>query len=313
VKIVSLFSGAGGLDLGLHKAGHQIVFANDNFIDAANTYKKNLNLNIDVRDIEKIPSSEIPNCDIVVGGFPCQGFSVANWNRRAADPRNKMYLELLRVIKAKNPNFILCENVPGLLSLEKGEIFKRITDELTALGYIVRYSTLSAADYGVPQIRRRVFIFCQKNSIKLVIPFPPKPTHKNPILLNGHRGRAWVSVGECLKKYPEPNKNETDFLNHQGSKYKLRFNGHLGHRFVDPKKPAPTVTARGDEKGGVVVLHHPKNHRRITVREMAAIQSFPDEFYFVGTNTSCYRQIANSVPPRLSYIIGLWLKGYEKR
>jgi len=312
MKVVSLFSGAGGLDHGLHKAGHKIVFANDHFIDAAKTYEKNLKHSIDTRDIEKVSSSEIPTCDIVVGGFPCQGFSVANWTRRAEDPRNKMYLELLRVIKTKKPKFVLCENVPGLLSLEKGEVFKKILHELAGLGYLVRYSILTAADYGVPQMRRRVFIFCQKNTIKKILPFPPRPTHKNPNLLNGNGGTAWISVGECLKKYPEPNKTKSFFLNHEGSKYKLRFNGHLGHRFVDPKKPAPTVTARGDEKGGVVVLHHPKNHRRITVREMAAIQSFPDEFYFVGTNTSCYRQIANSVPPRLSYIIGLWLKGYEK-
>ena len=312
MKVVSLFSGAGGLDLGLHKAGHKIVFANDHFIDAAKTYERNLKHSIDTRDIEKVSSSEIPNCDIVVGGFPCQGFSVANWTRRAEDPRNKMYLELLRVIKTKKPKFVLCENVPGLLSLEKGEVFKKILHELAGLGYLVRYSILTAADYGVPQMRRRVFIFCQKNTIKKILPFPPRPTHKNPKLLNGNGGTAWISVGECLKEYPEPNKTNSFFLNHEGSKYKLRFNGHLGHRFVDPKKPAPTVTARGDEKGGVVVLHHPKNHRRITVREMAAIQSFPDEFYFVGTNTSCYRQIANSVPPRLSYIIGLWLKGYEK-
>lgn len=312
MKVVSLFSGAGGLDLGLHKAGHKIVFANDHFLDAAKTYSRNFKLFIDTRDIEKVPSSEIPTCDIVVGGFPCQGFSVANWTRRAEDPRNKMYLELLRVIRTKKPKFVLCENVPGLLSLEKGEVFKKILHELADLGYLVRYSILTAADYGVPQMRRRVFIFCQKNTIKKILPFPPRPTHKNPTLLNGNGGTAWISVGECLKKYPDPNKTKFIFLNHEGSKYKLRFNGHLGHRFVDPKKPAPTVTARGDEKGGVVVLHHPKNHRRITVREMAAIQSFPDDFYFVGTNTSCYRQIANSVPPRLSYIIGLWLKGYEK-
>lgn len=311
MKIISLFSGAGGLDWGLHSAGHSIVYSNDNFIDATKTYNKNFRKDIDTRDISNVHVDEIPSGDLIVGGFPCQGFSVANWNRRADDPRNKMYSHLLRVIKAKAPPFVLCENVPGLLSLEKGEIFKNIVNEFKTMGYFVRHSIMLSADYGVPQMRKRVFIFCQKASIKKNLEFPPKATHRNPQALDNSKLPAWVTVGDCLKKYPEPNGKKTDYLNHEGSKYKLRFNGHLGHRTIDPRKPSPTVTARGDERGGVVVLHHPKNHRRITVREMAAIQSFPDDFEFIGTKTSCYRQIANSVPPKLAYQIGVWLRGYE--
>lgn len=106
-------------------------------------------------------------------------------------------------------------------------------------------------------------------------------------IIKGKKLKSWVTIMEALNSVP----------NHECSKYKLRFNGHLGHRHIDPRKPSPTVTARGDEKGGVVVLHHPSNKRRMTARELAAVQSFPDNFVFAGTKTSAYRQIANAVPP----------------
>ncbi len=93
--------------------------------------------------------------------------------------------------------------------------------------------------------------------------------------------------------------------NHTYSKFKLKFNGYLGNRAIDPLKPAPTVTARGDEKGGVVVLHHPNNHRRMSVRELAIVQSFPINFIFEGANSSAYRQIGNAVPPVLAYAIAM--------
>lgn len=124
MKVVSLFSGAGGLDLGFIKAGHTIVWANDLYDDAVATYRKNIGNHIVDKDIREIPSEEIPDCDIVIGGFPCQGFSVANTKRHTADERNVLYKELLRVIKDKNPKFFLAENVKGILSLNKGESFK---------------------------------------------------------------------------------------------------------------------------------------------------------------------------------------------
>ena len=105
-----------------------------------------------------------------------------------------------------------------------------------------------------------------------------------------------MSCGDALSDIPEPS-DESNLPNHSGSKYKLRFNGYLGHRKIDPAEPAPTITARGDDKGGVVIIHHPNNQRRMTVRETATIQSFPIDFVFEGTNTSAYRQIGNAVPP----------------
>jgi DNA (cytosine-5)-methyltransferase 1 len=116
----------------------------------------------------------------------------------------------------------------------------------------------------------------------------------------------WLSVGKALEHFPEP-EDGRHIPNHENSRYKLTFNGHLGHRFIDPLRPAPTVTARGDDRGGVVVLHHPGNHRRMTARELAAVQSFPDTFVFSSTKTSAYRQIANAVPPLLGKAIGTML------
>ena len=137
--------------------------------------------------------------------------------------------------------------------------------------------------------------------------FPPDPTHQDPkVKPKNAKLKPWLTVGKALAHIPEP-EDAPDLPNHEFSRYKLRFNGHIGHRVIDPNQPAPTVTGRGDEKGGVVVLHHPNNHRRMSARELAAVQSFPDSFVFEGTKTSAYRQIANAVPPALGYAIGIML------
>lgn len=314
MRIVSLFSGAGGLDLGLLLAGHEIIWANDIFKDAAATYAKNFSSHIDTRDICKISAKDIPDCDVVVGGFPCQGFSVANWGRTTDDPRNTLYRQLLRVIRAKRPRYFIGENVKGLVSMEKGDVLRRIIREFTSLGYRVSYQVINSADYGVPQLRKRVIIFGIRDDLPQVEAdcFPPPQTHADPRHAKSLKLKPWRTVGEALKHFPEPDKG-LEIPNHECSKYKLRFNGHLGHRYVDPKKPAPTVTARGDERGGVVVLHHPGNHRRMTARELAAVQSFPDEFVFEGTKTSAYRQIANAVPPLVGKAIGSMLTVADRR
>jgi DNA (cytosine-5)-methyltransferase 1 len=312
MRIVSLFSGAGGLDLGLKQAGHRIIWANDIFEDAVATYRVNIGPHINNRDITKVRSSEIPSCDVVVGGFPCQGFSVANWTRHEADPRNQLYKQMLRVVRAKQPKLFIAENVKGLASMAKGAALKQILLDFEKAGYQVSYAVVNAADYGVPQMRMRLLILGIRDDLQLPLQFPPPPTHADPNLA-GRLGREpWLSVGNALKHFPPPD-STARIPNHECSKYKLTFNGHLGHRFIEPKRPAPTVTARGDEKGGVVVLHHPNNQRRMTARELAAVQSFPDDFIFVGTKTSAYRQIANAVPPMLGRAVGIFLRDAERK
>lgn len=313
MRIVSLFSGAGGLDLGLVQAGHEIVWANDIFVDAVETYKRNIGNHVDTRDISDIPSGEIPDADVVVGGFPCQGFSVANWGRTVGDSRNRLYREMVRVVSDKRPRFFVAENVKGLVSLGKGAALENIIKDFNDVGYRTYWKVLNSADYGAPQKRMRfVMLGVRADLDDNGVSFPPQVTHQSPDAKNKQEGlKKWLTVGEALAHIPEP-ENATHIPNHEYSKYKLRFNGHLGHRRIDPDLPAPTVTGRGDEKGGVVVLHHPNNHRRMSARELAAVQSFPDSFIFSGTKTSAYRQIANAVPPKLGLAIGKMLTANEK-
>lgn len=295
MDVVSLFSGAGGLDLGFTMAGHRILWANDLYADAVATYRLNLGDHIVCQDIREISSEDIPDCDIVIGGFPCQGFSVANTGRREDDERNMLYLEMIRIIRDKHPRFFVAENVKGIMSIGKGEVFRRIIDDFASLGYRVQYRLLNAADYGVPQKRQRVIIIGERSDEPWHYEYP-LPTHSKDASLYTCR---WVSVSEALEGMPDPDM-PNNLPNHVYSKYKLNFNGYLGHRPLAPAEPAPTVTARGDNRGGVVILPHPNNQRRMTCRELAAIQSFPWDYGFIGGISSIYRQIGNAVPPLLA-------------
>lgn len=307
MKVVSLFSGAGGLDLGFIMAGHTIVWANDLFEDAVSTYEKNIGRHIVQKDIKDVSVSDIPEADIIIGGFPCQGFSVANTKRNEKDERNSLYKELIRVIEAKKPKFFLAENVKGLTNLSGGKVFKMILSDFSALGYSVSYKILNAADYGVPQTRVRVIIVGVRNDISFEYAFPEPVCDKD-----GKNGlRRWVSVQDALVGVPDPDK-PNNLCNHTYSKYKLNFNGYIGHRPLDPDKPAPTVTARGDSRGGVVILPHPNGQRRMTCRELARIQSFPLDFEFCGSNSSIYRQIGNAVPPLLGKAVAEMFNSYKE-
>lgn len=308
MKVVSLFSGAGGLDLGFIMAGHTIIWANDLYEDAVETYRKNIGDHIICEDISKIDAADIPDCDIVIGGFPCQGFSVANTKRHADDTRNALYKQLIRVIDAKKPKFFLAENVKGLTNMLGGKVFEMILSDFRALGYTVCAKVLNAADFGVPQTRQRVIIVGVHSDLDFEYIFP-SPTHDK----NGINGLPkWVGVLSALSAIPDPDQ-PNDFPNHEYSKYKLEFNGYLGHRPLDPEKPAPTVTARGDSKGGVVILPHPNATRRMSCRELATVQSFPLRFEFAGNRSSVYRQIGNAVPPLLGCAVARMFNAFEEK
>lgn len=174
-RVISLFSGAGGMDLGFINAGFEIVWANDFFKEAVESYKKNVDDRIIYGDITKIDSSEMPDdIDLVIGGFPCQGFSVANTKRSMKDERNFLYKEMLRVIDDKKPKFFVAENVKGILSMKKGKVFDMIKKDFKKLGYNVDAKLLNAAEYGVPQARERVIIIGNRIGVKN--PYPT-PTH----------------------------------------------------------------------------------------------------------------------------------------
>ncbi len=294
--------------MGFVMAGHEIIWANDLYEDATKTYELNLGHHVVYKNIMDISSDEIPDCDIVMGGFPCQGFSVANTKRDEADSRNVLYKELIRVIKAKQPKFFLAENVKGLLSFCKGKVFQMIISDFESMGYRVKNKLFNAANYGVPQKRERVIIVGIRADIGFEFEFPEETHGQYPALGQ----QPWVTVGDALAELPDPDKLNT-LKNHEYSKYKLRFNGYIGNRAIDPNKSAPTVTARGDDKGGVVVLHHPSNTRRMSCRELATVQSFPLDFEFYGNRSSVYRQIGNAVPPLMAKAIAMQFNKFSRR
>lgn len=293
MKVISLFSGAGGLDLGLIRAGHQVVWANDIDADCVETYRLNIGDHIVLGDVSKIDVSEVPDADVLVGGWPCQGFSLANMRRTVGDERNRLYEEFKRFLAAKKPRYFLGENVKGILSLGGGEVVKRIVAEFEDLGYHVEYDLFNVADYGVPQKRQRVIFAGTRNDLPEECRFKfPAPTHCEHG--TGELPR-WVSIKTALHGIPEPSLGAL-LPNHVASRYKLNGRNFTGHRFVDPDKPSPTLLARGNGKGGVCAGAHWSNKRRMTIRESASIQTFPLDFEFVGGLGSGYRQVGNAVP-----------------
>lgn len=294
MKIISLFSGAGGLDLGMIKAGHKIIWANDFCADCVSTYKQNIGKHIVHASVEDVLSTTIPNGDIVVGGFPCQGFSLANRLRFEDDERNRLYLEFLRIVTDKQPKWFLAENVRGILSLAGGKAIEKIITDFGNAGYRVQVKLFNTADYGVPQTRMRVIIAGTRKDLDSASDYQyPEPTHDK----NGSNNlKKWVSISDALVGISEPEDDTKGLKNHIYSKYKVTNRNFTGHRRTDPDKPSPTILARGNGKGGVCAIQHPKNHRRMSVREQACVQTFPLDFEFVGAMNSCYRQVGNAVP-----------------
>lgn len=311
MDIVSLFSGAGGLDVGLIQAGHKVIWANDFDKDSVETYKLNIGGHICLSDICSVPSSSIPDCDVVVGGFPCQGFSQANLLRGGKDDRNRLYLEFLRIVKDKQPKYFLAENVRGILSLAGGSAIAQIESDFASAGYRVQKKLFNVADYGVPQSRLRVIIAGSRSDLPEYADYVfPEPTHANPSIAEKLGKQNWKTIRHALVGIPEPNVQH-GFLNHEYSKYKVTNRNFIGHRTTDPDKPSPTILARGNGKGGVCAIQHPDNHRRMSIREQATIQAFPKDFMFVGRMNSCYRQVGNAVPVLFGKALGQQLTDFN--
>lgn len=307
MKIISLFSGCGGLDLGLIQAGHEIIWSNDIDPDAVSTYVKNINHHAVLGPIEDILSSSIPDCDAVVGGFPCQGFSQANLLRFADDERNRLYLEFLRIIRDKQPAYFLAENVRGILSLADGRAIEKIENDFSSAGYRIKKKLFNVADYGVPQSRWRVIIAGTRKDLPEQSDYCyPEPTHINPQKQKETGFKPWVTISNALTGIPEPEEPHK-LINHICSQYKVTNRNFTGHRTTDPNKPSPTILARGNGKGGVCAIQHPQNHRRMSIREQALIQTFPLDFEFMGSMNSCYRQVGNAVPVLFAKHLGKML------
>lgn len=308
MKIVSLFSGAGGLDLGLKQAGNAIIWANDIDEDAVQTYRNNVGENIVCADIRNVDVRSIPCADVVVGGFPCQGFSLANMHRSIDDERNSLYRFFRDIINTKKPSYFIAENVKGILSLGNGSVIRNIKKDFETAGYDVLVNLVNMADYGVPQLRQRVVILGTKHNVGITPLLIPAATHsKKGGVLHG-----WISMKEALDHFPDPSL-PNDIPNHICSRYKVAPRNFTGHRPTDPLKPCPTILARGNGGGGVVAIPHYNGQRRLTIRESAAIQTFPDDFVFYGKMNSCYRQIGNAVPVKFAKLLGDELIDIERR
>ena len=304
MNIISLFSGAGGLDLGLIHAGHHIVWANDIDANAVATYRANVDSNIIQADIKDININDIPDGDVVVGGFPCQGFSMANMRRNVDDERNLLYQFFYHTIQIKQPCFFIAENVKGILSLGGGAIMQNIIHDFNAAGYRVEYHLVNMANYGVPQHRERVIIVGQRNNLgeNMLFHFP-EPTHNK---------ESWISIKQALENLPPAGNVEID-PNNYGSNYRIVVKNFTAHRITNPDLPSPTILARGNGKGGVCAIPHYNGLRRLTIRESAVIQTFPLNFIFFGNMGSCYRQIGNAVPVHFGEILGNELKRIENQ
>ncbi len=306
LKVASLFSGAGGLDLGFKTAGHKIVWANDIDQDSTDTYSLNVGKEVVCGSINDLEASVIPAFDVLVGGFPCQGFSRANIHRVEKDERNSLYVNVVRILRDRQPKFFLLENVKGIISLNNGNDFNEIRLALIESGYEVQYKVLNAADFGVPQSRIRVIISGIRSDLADQYKYEyPKPTHSK----TGEFLPKWVSIGEVLSDIPEPDAKHK-LKNHICSNYKVVNRDFTGHRKTDPNKPSPTILARGNGGGGVCAIPHPNNKRRLTVRESAIIQTFPIDFEFMGSLTSMYRQIDNAVHVKFAKKLA---EGFKKK
>lgn len=301
LRVASMFAGCGGLDYAFHKQPdkYEVVYVNDFDSDSCKTYENNYKIKPNCEDITKVEM--IPDCDILTGGFPCQGFSVANLYRTETDNRNKLYLELVRLLQLKKPKYFIFENVKGLLSLggyennedkknHKGKVFKMIVSDLENCGYQVNTKLFKLKWYDIPQNRERVIFIGVRNDISYKIQFEwPIETKEITKTLND-------AIGDLPIEYDEE-------LQHIGTKHKVKITGYMGNRKLNWDEISPTITGRGGGGGGPVINIHPSGERRMTVREYARIQTFPDDFMFEGSISSMYRQIGNAVPPKFSHIL----------
>jgi len=312
-KFIDLFCGAGGMTQGLAQAGFQPVASVEISPIASATHRKNFPTSHhfcgDIHEFETqkcLVDLDLPTVHIVVGGPPCQGFSVAG-KRDPDDPRNRLFREFLRVVSEVKPWYVVMENVPGILTMEKGKVKEAIFEEFYSIGYSnVSVAILESADYGVPQIRPRAIFIANRFDL-------PNPYPKPQLSPNEYRPIESV-ISDLPAHTPIPE------INHEWTRHSATYTeriaqvpagGSLYETFTDafkrqyPNKPSMTIK---ENHGGTHI--HPHLNRVISAREMARLQTFPDSFIFEGTMKKAMWQIGNAVPPRLAECIGFALLPY---
>lgn len=311
MTFVDLFCGAGGLSKGLEMSGLQGICGLDWFKEAGMTYSRNFSHPYVDGDIKKEDTKQRfydtvrtqlagRELDIVAGGFPCQGFSMSG-KRVVDDPRNSLYKELVEIVKNLRPKFVVCENVPGLRSMLDGKVEMKILEDFKAIGYEMSVVTLCAADYYVPQKRKRVIFIGNRIG---VTNFHPKP------ILDPSNYKTVGDAISDLMNHPVdpafnhvPTKHSPDMAKRLAA---VQEGKSLYEGYGDAWKKCPWDDASctiKENHGGVNI--HPRLPRVLTAREMARLQSFPDDFIFEGKKNKQLVQIGNAVPPLLGKAVGL--------
>lgn len=298
---VSLFCGAGGLDLGFDKAGFCTMWANDCDVDACKTHQSWSNAKVVCGDISKVDVENIPDSDVILGGFPCQGFSLSG-PRKIDDSRNILYKHYVRIVARKQPKIFVGENVKGLLTMGNGQIIEAIIEEFSACGYNVFYKLVNAKDFGVPQDRERVIICGFRKDLN-VQEFDLKIPKVN-----------MVTLKEALADLPEAKPEEVcdaPYSSRYMSRNRKRNWEQVSYTIPAMAKQVTLYPGSPDMKkiskdlwefgeSGVT--------RRLSWREAAAIQTFPKWIDFYGDLTSKYKQIGNAVPVKLAECVANQLK-----
>lgn len=327
-RLVSLFSGCGGLDLGFEQAGYDIVWANDIDPDACATYRRNIG-DIVEGDITSLPVPDLKHIDVLSAGFPCQPFSNAGSRKGVKDPRGRLYENTIEFIKSLLPKAVVIENVRGLLSTKVDEqnLIDVLEENLRELGYFVQHRLMNFSHFGVPQNRIRVVVIAVRDKNFLPFAFPEITTGKD------------LSLKATLKGLRKTHANQTELmkLNPQALRLgamipaggswkslpynvlpdrwkKIRDNMAKYHypnffrRYAEHEISGTITAAFKPENAGV---WHPTESRIFSVREIARIQTFPDDFVFEGRSIkSKYQQIGNAVSPLLAKQVALQLKPY---
>ena len=311
MTFVDLFCGAGGLSKGLEMAGLQGICGLDWFNEACMTYNRNFDhpfINGDIKDPENKKKFYDTvrqqlngrKLSIVAGGFPCQGFSMAG-NRIVDDPRNSLYKELIEIVVELQPDFVICENVKGLRTMLKGLVEKKILADFNQIGYDMTVTTLCAADYYTPQKRERVIFIGNRKGLRNF--------HPKPILSPGEYITTGQAIGDLIDHPVDPEFNHVPTVHRPDMAKRIMETPegeslYKGYSDAWKKCPwdAPSCTIK-ENHGGVNL--HPKLPRVLTAREMARLQSFPDDFIFEGKKNKQLVQIGNAVPPLLGKAIGL--------
>ena len=317
LKVASFFCGCGGTDVGLlggfdflgkHYAENQIdiVYANDIDDNACSMFKENFGITPDNRDIREISADEIPDFDILTGGFPCQSFSIVAQNPKrlgVKDDRGKLFFEMCRILRERQPKCFIAENVKGILTANKKGAFPLIIKEFENCGYDVEYDILNAASFGVPQKRERVIIVGFRKDLNIKFIFP-----KAEIEAADNYTPLKTVIENCVEeKYYFSQKAVDGMMRKRAAMNK--------GRAQDIEKPCNTVgahLAKVSLNSTDPVLMVNGRYRRFTPREVARIQSFPENFKLVGSESAQYRALGNAIPPIMFWYVTNTVMKYLK-